>query len=97
MDNLKYLEKRIRVVVPDHWSADEKGTFLENIVSALLRRARFRVCNRVRFKGMEIDVLAENVNTQERAFVECKFVNKPFSAEAANNSFVGELGRVGYI
>jgi Holliday junction resolvase-like predicted endonuclease len=74
------LNKNVRVLVPRSWSNDQKGDFLEKIAGKLLKRQRYSVELRVRFTGMEIDVIADHLDTKQRVFVECKFVRDPLSA-----------------
>ena len=73
-------KKAVRLLVPDDWSNDQKGEFLERIAADLLKRLRFKITERVRFTGMEIDLIADNLDTDERIFVECKFTRDPLSA-----------------
>jgi Holliday junction resolvase-like predicted endonuclease len=69
------------LLVPPKWTSDAKGQFFEAIVSGILKRQRYQVQQRrVRLTGMEIDILATNRETKERAFVECKFTQEPLSA-----------------
>lgn len=75
-----HLTRTPLVLVPANSTPDEKGAFLERIAAALLRKQRYKVTERVRFTGMEIDLLAEHKDTRQRAFVECKFVRDPLSA-----------------
>lgn len=72
--------KTVRILVPNSWTSNQKGEFLEELASKLLKRLRYNVKERVRFTGMEIDVVADNIDTQQRAFVECKFVRDLLSA-----------------
>ena len=76
----KKLRTTIHILIPDDWSNDARGNFLEKIAASLLRKQRYKVTERVRFTGMEIDLLADNLDTRQRAFVECKFIRDPFSA-----------------
>lgn len=71
----------IQVLLPTDWSNVKRGDFFENLVSELMQRMRYRVVQRVRFTGMEVDCLAENLDTKERAYVECKFVKDPYEAD----------------
>ena len=86
------MKPQIRLIVPEQWTNKQRGDFFEKIVSGLLKKQRFRVTERVQFTGMEIDVLAENLDTRQRAFVECKFVKDPFSSDVVTkligNAFV---------
>lgn len=74
------IERSIRVVVPRSWENDQKGEFLEKLASRLLRRQSYEVLERVRFTGMEIDVLAAHKPSGDKVYVECKFYEKPLSA-----------------
>ena len=79
-----HIEKDIklscRVLAPQEWSNDQRGNYFEEIADKLLRKQRYEIVDRVRFTGMEIDLLADHLDTNERAFVECKFLSDPFSA-----------------
>ncbi|MDZ7830273.1 MAG: YraN family protein [Desulfobacterales bacterium] len=79
-----HIEKEIklscRVLAPQEWSNDQRGNFFEEIAGKLLRKQRYKIIERVRFTGMEIDLIADHLDTNERAFVECKFLSDPFSA-----------------
>ena len=75
-----HLTRTPLVLVPVNSTPDEKGAFLERIAADLLIKQRYRVVRRVRFTGMEIDLLADHKDTRQRAFVECKFVRDPLSA-----------------
>jgi len=76
---------QIRFAVPKDWSNNKKGEFLEEEISKLLRKMRFEVTERVRFTGMEIDLLARNKDINRLAFIECKFQSEPFSASVITN------------
>jgi Holliday junction resolvase-like predicted endonuclease len=74
------IDRSIRVVVPRAWENDQKGAFLERLAAGLLRRQSYDVLERVRFTGMEIDVLATHKPSGDRVYVECKFHERPLSA-----------------
>lgn len=74
------LKKTVRILVPLGWTNDQRGDFLEQVAGKLLKRQRYEITQRVRFTGMEIDLVADHVDTHQRAFVECKFVREPLSA-----------------
>jgi len=76
--------KTVRLLVPDSWTNDARGAFLEEVAKKLLKRQRYKVTERVRFTGMEIDLLADHIDTGQRAFVECKFLRDPFSANVVD-------------
>lgn len=69
------------ILLPSELSNDSRGSFFEGIVAELLRRQRFEVTERIRFTGMEIDVLADHKDTGQRAYVECKFTRAPFASD----------------
>lgn len=81
MNSIKNDKKQIKVIVPKDWNTDKQGAFLETLVADLFRKLRCRVEERVRFTGMEIDVLAQNLDiSKEKVFVECKFIKDTFGA-----------------
>jgi Holliday junction resolvase-like predicted endonuclease len=88
------LDKTARVLVPRNWNNDRKGGFLEEVAGRLLKRQRYEITGRVRFTGMEIDLIADHIDTRERVFVECKFVTDPLSAGVIN-SLLGKALRKG--
>ncbi len=73
MSNQNKLQTIVKITVPENWNRKEKGDFLENLVSKLLQHARYKVTENVAFTGMEIDVLAEHLDSKNKAFAECKF------------------------
>jgi hypothetical protein len=85
MNSIENVKKQIKLIVPKDWSSDEKGKFLEGLVADLLRRQRFSVEERVSFTGMEIDVLGQHLDTEEKVFVECKFIKDTFEAGVITN------------
>ncbi len=68
------LEKSIEILVPNNWLGDEKGMFLEDIASQLLKRQSYEIIQRIRFTGMEIDLLATHKPSADKVYVECKFL-----------------------
>ena len=74
------LHKTVRILVPRDWPNDQRGEFLEEVAGKLLKGQRYKITERVRFTGMEIDLIADHIDTRKRAFVECKFVTEPLSA-----------------
>lgn len=74
------ISRGILILVPSEWSQNDRGVFLESIAKRLLEKQRYRIVERVRYTGMEIDLVADHLDTQQRAFVECKFVEDPLSA-----------------
>ena len=68
---------QIQVLVPQSWSTTQRGNFFENVVAAVFERLNFSVIQRIRVTGMEIDILAQQKFTKERAYIECKFLSDP--------------------
>ena len=73
--------KHIILSVPDDWNNDQKGDFYETFVADLLRPQRLRVIQRIRFTGMEIDLLAEDEDQPRTILVECKALRDPLPSE----------------
>lgn len=73
------------LLVPPAWTNDAKGQFFEAITADLLKRQRFSVQKRIRFTGMELDLLATHKETRQRAFIECKFTQDVLSANVIDN------------
>lgn len=71
------IKKTVRLLVP---RKTNDGTFLEEVAGDLLKRQRYKIVERVRFTGMEIDLIADDKYTNQRVLVECKFTNEPLSA-----------------
>lgn len=74
------MQEALKLVIPKNFSNDEKGKFFEQFVGTLLTKLRYGVIQRVRFTGMEIDLIAQHKDTNEKCYVECKFQNEPLSA-----------------
>lgn len=72
----------IKYITPKGLSKVEKGKFFEDEVGKILSKMRFRITERIKFTGMEIDILARNLDTDQKAFVECKFWSEPLQADA---------------
>ena len=84
-------DKRVRVEVPKNWTNDDKGKFFEKLVAELLKKARYRVTQRVYLAGMEIDVLAEHLDSKQKAYVECKFEKTPLQADVLTKALGNAL------
>ncbi len=79
----------IKFITPKELSNTEKGKFFEDEIGRILSKMRFKITERIQFTGMEIDILAENLDTGQKAFVECKFWSGPLQADA----ITGLLGK----
>lgn len=80
MNRTTPIEKSLEVGVPVSWSNDQKGNFLENIAKELFRRQSYEVQQRVRFTGMEIDLIGRHKPSGDTVYAECKFLNSSVSA-----------------
>lgn len=67
------MEYRTRVITPEGWTDNQRGDFFEELMAGLFKKQRYRVLRRVRFTGMEIDLLLEHQDTGRNAYAECKF------------------------
>jgi len=77
---------RIVVTVPESYSNDSKGDFFERFVGELLGPMGFTVLERVRFTGMEIDILARGVDQPRTILVECKAQLDPLPADVISKA-----------
>lgn len=74
------MEPKIQILVPSGWSNTERGNFFEDLVARIFKQMQFQITQQIRVTGMEIDLLAEQIHTKEKAYIECKFVSEPFGA-----------------
>jgi Restriction endonuclease/AAA ATPase domain len=75
------VKSHVLIAVPDDWSNDAKGQFFEEFVAKLLVPLRFKVVQRLRFTGMEIDLLAKSVDQPRAIIVECKAHRDPLPSD----------------
>jgi Holliday junction resolvase-like predicted endonuclease/predicted transcriptional regulator len=80
MNSFLELKKTTRIIVPKNWTNNQKADFFEQLAGKILKPQRYKVIQRVRFTGMEIDLIADHLDTNQRIFVECKFVVDPISS-----------------
>lgn len=80
MSRTTILEKSISVLVPPSWENDDKGKYLEGLACKILQRQSYDVIERIRFTGMEIDLLAKHKPSGDKIYVECKFHSKAIGA-----------------
>jgi len=74
------MDGSLKIIIPKSFSNDEKGNFFETFTGTLLSKIRYGVTSRIRFTGMEIDLIAEHKDTHEKCYVECKFQTDPIGA-----------------
>lgn len=84
MTGTEQITKRAKVIVPENWDKHQKGKFWEKLVADLLRKRGFTVVQGIEFTGMEADCLAENLETHQKAWVECKFHKENIDAPVLN-------------
>jgi Holliday junction resolvase-like predicted endonuclease len=80
MTRTRDLEQSIEIVIPLNWTNDQKGGYLESVASKLLQRQSYDVTERIRFTGMEIDILANHKPSSDIVYVECKFLSSNIGA-----------------
>ena len=80
MARTRTLDKAVRILTPESWTNDTKGKYLEDISAQILRRQSYEVTERIRFSGMEIDLLGIHRPSGDSVYVECKFQGRPLSA-----------------
>jgi Holliday junction resolvase-like predicted endonuclease len=69
------------LAIPETWENNKKGDFFEEFVRGLIKPMRFEVTQRVRFTGMEIDLLAKEQDQPRVVLVECKAQSDPIPAD----------------
>lgn len=74
------LEHSLKILVPDTWSNDEKGAYLEKIAANLLKRQSYEITERISFTGMEIDLLGKHKPSSDPVYIECKFLSDAVNA-----------------
>ncbi|HSP30528.1 MAG TPA: hypothetical protein VLO13_00690, partial [Halomonas sp.] len=74
------LERSLKILVPDTWSNDEKGSYLEKIATNLLKRQSYEITERISFTGMEIDLLGKHKPSSDSVYIECKFLSDAVNA-----------------
>lgn len=67
--------------IPDDWTTDQRGEFFEAFVEELLRPMRLTVDRRLRFTGMEIDLLAKGLDEPRTILIECKAQREALSSD----------------
>lgn len=91
---------QVRIEVKEGSSAKDKGDFLEDIFRSLMERQRYRITQRLRFTGTEIDLLCEHLDRQsDTALVECKAKTTMIAEDLKNFAYdllVSRKARHGY-
>ena len=58
--------KNLIICFPENYDNTQKGTFFEDFITRILEPMRFKVTSRLRFTGMEIDLLAEGLDQPKK-------------------------------
>lgn len=66
---------------PDDVSPQDQGIFFENFVARVVEPMRLEVVTRLRFTGMEIDLLATGKDVPKKVLIECKAKRDPLPAD----------------
>lgn len=92
------LQTSLRIATPPSWSSDKKGAFLENIAEQVLRKQSYKITERIRFTGMEIDLLGTHKPSGDAVYIECKFHENAVGANVLDlmvgQSFRRKLSRL---
>ncbi|MDO9529405.1 MAG: restriction endonuclease [Syntrophales bacterium] len=80
MSRTTILEKSISILIPPTWDKEEKGQYFEGLSAKILRRQSYDIIERIRFTGMEIDLLAKHKPSGDQIYVECKFHSTALSS-----------------
>lgn len=79
---------QVRIELPEGASQKDKGDFLEDLFRTLMERQRYRVTQRLRFTGSEIDLLCQHLDRQaDTALVECKAKASVMADDLKNFAF----------
>lgn len=75
---------------PSKYDNNQKGLFFEKFVASLIEPMRYKVISRVRYTGMEIDLLAKGCDQPKTVYIECKALKENISAEVISK-LVGNI------
>jgi hypothetical protein len=79
---------QIRIEVKEGAPQKDKGDFLEDTFRSLMERQRYKITQRLRFTGTEIDLLCEHLDRQsDTALVECKAKTTVVADDLKNFAF----------
>ncbi len=92
MNRTTTMGRSLAIILPADVSNDDKGRFLEQLSAQILRRQSYEITERIRFTGMEIDLLCLHRPSNERLYVECKFYAGTVGANAIDQC-VGQAVR----
>ena len=71
----------ISFLFPDTYDSNAKGNFFEQFVASLIEPMRYKVTSRIRYTGMEIDLLAKGCDQPKTIYIECKALKENISAD----------------
>ncbi|MDP3048754.1 MAG: restriction endonuclease [Thermodesulfovibrionales bacterium] len=64
--------KQIKIIFDPNQTETKKGDFFENLMRDVFETQRYTIKQRVNFTGMEIDLIAQHLDRNETAYIECK-------------------------
>lgn len=79
--------KQIKIIFDSNQTEVKKGDFFENLMRDVFESQRYKITQRVNFTGMEIDLMAEHLDRDETAYIECKAKEKLESNEIRTFAF----------
>lgn len=82
MNRTTEMGKSIAITLPPQASPEIKGKFLEQLAGQILKRQSYEIIERIKFTGMEIDLLCRHKPSNQQLYVECKFHTNTLSSNA---------------
>ena len=76
---MKY--NNISFLFPDTYDSNAKGSYFEKFIAELIEPMRYEVISRIRFTGMEIDLLAKGCDQPKTIYIECKALKENIPAD----------------
>lgn len=64
--------KQVKIIFDPTQTDVKKGDFFENLMRDVFESQRYKIKQRVNFTGMEIDLIADHLDRNETAYIECK-------------------------
>src|SRR3972149_7221755 len=64
--------KQVKIIFDPTQTDVKKGDFFEILMRDVFESQRYKIKQRVNFTGMEIDLIADHLDRNETAYIECK-------------------------
>lgn len=66
---------------PNEYNNNQKGEFFEKFVASLIEPMRYEIVSRVRYTGMEIDLMAKGCDQPKTIYIECKALKENIASD----------------